>query len=65
VVKVGQTVAVDISRGSPDGQYSTPSNSNTQTTDKQDNSSSSNTSSNSNEHGKETDEPQRKQFKRQ
>jgi beta-lactam-binding protein with PASTA domain len=48
VVKVGQTVAVDISRGSPDGQYSPPSNSNTQTTDKQDNSSSSNTSSNSN-----------------
>lgn len=48
VVKVGQTVAVDISRGSPDGQYSPPSNSNTQTTDKQENSSSSNTSSNSN-----------------
>jgi hypothetical protein len=48
VVKVGQTVAVDISRGSPDGQYSPPSNSNTETTDKQDNSSSSNTSSNSN-----------------
>jgi len=48
VVKVGQTVAVDISRGSPDGQYSPPSNSNTTTTDKQDNNSSSNTSSNSN-----------------
>jgi beta-lactam-binding protein with PASTA domain len=48
VVKVGQTVAVDISRGSPDGQYSPPSNSNTETTDKQDNSSASNTSSNSN-----------------
>lgn len=48
VVKVGQTVAVDISRGSPDGQYSPPSNSSTPTTDKQDNSSSSNTSSNSN-----------------
>ena len=48
VVKVGQTVAVDISRGSPDGQYSSPSNSNTQTSDKQDNSSSSNSSSNSN-----------------
>jgi beta-lactam-binding protein with PASTA domain len=48
VVKVGQTVAVDISRGSPDGQYSPPSNSNTQTTDKQENSSSSNSSSNSN-----------------
>lgn len=48
VVKVGQTVAVDISRGSPDGQSSTPSNANAQTTDKQDNSSSSNTSSNSN-----------------
>lgn len=48
VVKVGQTVAVDISRPSSDGQSSTPSNANTQTTDKQDNSSSSNTSSNSN-----------------
>jgi hypothetical protein len=48
VVKVGQTVAVDISRGSSDGQYSPPSNSNTETTDKQDNSSSSNASSNSN-----------------
>jgi hypothetical protein len=48
VVKVGQTVAVDISRASPDGQSSTPANANTQTTDKQDNSSSSNTSSNSN-----------------
>jgi len=48
VVKVGQTVAVDISRGSPDGQYSSPSNSNTQTSDKQDNSSSANSSSNSN-----------------
>lgn len=48
VVKVGQTVAVDISRPSPDGQPSTPSNANTQPTDKQDNSSSSNTSSNSN-----------------
>jgi beta-lactam-binding protein with PASTA domain len=48
VVKVGQTVAVDISRASSDGQSSTPSNANTQTTDKQDNSSSSNTSANSN-----------------
>ena len=48
VVKVGQTVAVDISRASSDGQSSTPSNANAQTTDKQDNSSSSNTSSNSN-----------------
>ena len=48
VVKVGQTVAVDISRGSSDGQYSPPSNSNTETTDKQDNSSSSNASSNAN-----------------
>ena len=48
VVKVGQTVAVDISRASPDGQSSTASNANTQTNDKQDNSSSTNTSSNSN-----------------
>jgi beta-lactam-binding protein with PASTA domain len=48
VVKVGQTVAVDISRASSDGQYSPSSNSNTETTDQQDNSSSSNTSSNSN-----------------
>jgi len=50
VVKVGQTVAVDISRPSADGQSSTPSNANAQTNDKQDNNnSSSNTSSNSNE----------------
>lgn len=48
VVKVGQTVAVDISRASSDGQSFTPSNTNTQTNDKQDNISSSNTSSNSN-----------------
>ena len=48
VVKVGQTVAVDISRASPDGQYSPPSNTDAETTDKQDNSSSPNTSSNSN-----------------
>jgi beta-lactam-binding protein with PASTA domain len=48
VVKVGQTVAVDISRATADGQFSGPSNTNTETTDKQDNSSSSNTSSNSN-----------------
>lgn len=47
VVKVGQTVAVDISRASADGQPSTPPNTNTQT-DKQDNTSSSNSSSNSN-----------------
>lgn len=47
VVKVGQTVAVDISRAS-DGEPSTPSNTNSQTTDKQDNSSASNSSSNSN-----------------
>ena len=49
VVKVGQTVAVDISRPTADGQSSTPSNTNTQATDKQDNSSSANTSANSNE----------------
>ncbi len=48
VVKVGQTVAVDISRATSDGQSSTPANANTQTADKQDNSSESNTSSNSN-----------------
>ncbi|HSQ25198.1 MAG TPA: PASTA domain-containing protein [Pyrinomonadaceae bacterium] len=48
VVKVGQTVAVDISRASSDGEPSMPPNTNAQTSDKQDNSSSSNTSSNSN-----------------
>ena len=47
VVKVGQTVAVDISRAS-EGEPSTPSNTNTQTSNKQDNSSSSNSSSNTN-----------------
>lgn len=47
IVKVGQTVAVDISRAS-DGQFSTTSNTNTETSSKQDNNSSSNTSSNSN-----------------
>ncbi|HEU5239079.1 MAG TPA: PASTA domain-containing protein [Pyrinomonadaceae bacterium] len=48
IVKVGQTVAVDISRATADGQYSAPSNANTETSSKQDNNSSSNTSSNSN-----------------
>jgi beta-lactam-binding protein with PASTA domain len=47
VVKVGQTVAVDISRAS-EGEPSAPSSTNTQTTDKPDNSSSSDSSSNSN-----------------
>lgn len=48
VVKVGQTVAVDISRATSDGASSAPPNTNTEPTDKQDNSSASNTSSNSN-----------------
>ena len=46
VVKVGQTVAVDISRATADGQPSTPSNTNTEATNS--NSSNSNSSSNSN-----------------
>ena len=46
VVKVGQTVAVDISRATADGQPSTPSNTNTEVTNN--NSSPSNDSSNSN-----------------
>jgi hypothetical protein len=48
IVKVGQTVAVDISRASPNGEASAPSNANTDSSTKQDNSSSSNASSNSN-----------------
>lgn len=48
VVKVGQTVAVDISRPSSDGASSPPPNTNTQTADKQDNSSPASTSSNTN-----------------
>ena len=48
IVKVGQTVAVDISRATADGQLSTPSSTNTETSSKQDNNSSSNASSNSN-----------------
>ena len=35
VVKVGQTVAVDISRATADGQPSTPSNTNTEATNQQ------------------------------
>jgi beta-lactam-binding protein with PASTA domain len=46
VVKVGQTVAVDISRGTADGQPSTPSNANTEATNS--NSSNENSPSNSN-----------------
>jgi PASTA domain len=45
VVKVGQTVAVDISRASPDGQSLTPSNTNTEANN---NTSNSNSSANSN-----------------
>ena len=48
VVKVGQTVAVDISRASEGGEPSTPANTNANDANKQDNSSSSNNSSNSN-----------------
>jgi hypothetical protein len=47
VVKVGQTVAVDISRAS-EGEPSTIANTNTSDASKQENSSSSNNSSNSN-----------------
>jgi len=48
VVKVGQTVAVDISRATVDGEPSTSSNTNADNTNKQENTSSSNASSNSN-----------------
>ena len=47
VVKVGQTVAVDISRATTDGEVSTPTNTNS-AENKQENTSSSNTSTNSN-----------------
>jgi beta-lactam-binding protein with PASTA domain len=48
VVKVGQTVAVDISRATSDGEPSTPANTNINDASKQENSSTSNSSSNSN-----------------
>lgn len=48
IVKVGQTVAVDISRPSANGEPSAPSNTNADNSNKQENTSSSNTSSNSN-----------------
>jgi hypothetical protein len=47
VVKVGQTVAVDISRATQDGEASTPVNSNTDNTNSQENTSANN-GSNSN-----------------
>lgn len=47
IVKVGQTVAVDISRPSPNGEASTPPNTDSDNSNKQE-SSSSNTSANSN-----------------
>ena len=46
IVKVGQTVAVDISRATSDGQFSPPANTNTETSSKQDSSSSSNSNAN-------------------
>ena len=51
VVKVGQTVAVDISRPTKEGETSTttPSNSNTASEKKPENSNSSNSSTNSND----------------
>lgn len=48
IVKVGQTVAVDISRPSMNAEASTPSNTNADNSNKQENTSASNTSSNSN-----------------
>jgi len=48
VVKVGQTVAVDISRAAQDGEASTPVDANAANTNSQDNTSSTNNSSNSN-----------------
>lgn len=48
IVKVGQTVAVDISRPSANGEPSTPANANADNSNKQENTSPSNTSSNSN-----------------
>jgi PASTA domain-containing protein len=48
VVKVGQTVAVDISRATSDGEPSTPANTNSNEASKPEDSSTSNSSSNSN-----------------
>lgn len=48
IVKVGQTVAVDISRPNPNGEPSTPSNANSTDSTKQESNSNSNASSNSN-----------------
>jgi hypothetical protein len=48
VVKVGQTVAVDISRATADGEPSTPANTNSNEASKPEDSSTSNSSSNSN-----------------
>jgi len=49
IVKVGQTVAVDISRPTKEGEASIPTNANTGAGNKQENSSSSNTAANSND----------------
>jgi len=49
IVKVGQTVAVDISRPTKEGEASTPANTNTAAGNKQENSSAANTSANSND----------------
>lgn len=48
IVKVGQTVAVDISRPNPNGEPSTPSNANNTDSTKQDNNSNSSSNSNTN-----------------
>ena len=48
IVKVGQTVAVDISRANPNGEPSTPSNANSADSTKQDNNSNASSNSNTN-----------------
>jgi beta-lactam-binding protein with PASTA domain len=48
VVKVGQTVAVDISRPTKEGEASTEANTNSSNSNKQENSSSANTNENDN-----------------
>jgi hypothetical protein len=48
IVKVGQTVAVDISRPNPNGEPSTPTNANSTDSTKQDNNSNASSNSNTN-----------------
>jgi beta-lactam-binding protein with PASTA domain len=54
IVKVGQTVAVDISRSTKEGEASTPTNTNTEATNanKQENTAASNVNSNTNKEKK-------------